>query len=148
MTIDRVSSGLMYGPPPALNLVVIRSTDIEWARQFYQRMGLLIRRDAHDSGPAHYVSVVCGLVFEIYPLAPGQPPTTGTRLGFQVDAVDDLVAGLVEAGGSVVVAPRDVPGGRHAVIADLDGHRVELFTPTGGHEVGGYLPEREVPGAG
>jgi len=31
----------------------------------------------------------------------------------------------------VVVAPRDVAGGRHAVMTDLDGHRVELFTPTG-----------------
>jgi lactoylglutathione lyase len=127
----------MYTAPPALNLVVIRSTDIERARQFYLAMGLLMRRDAHDSGPAHYVSVVSGLVFEIYPLAPGQPPTTGTRLGFQFDSVDDVVPALVEAGGAVVVAPRDVAGGRHAVVTDLDGHRVELFTPTVGHKVAG-----------
>jgi len=138
----------MYAAPPALNLVVIRSTDIERARQFYLAMGLSMSRDAHDSGPAHYVSVVCGLVFEIYPLAPGQPPTTGTRLGFQVDSVDGVVPALIAAGGGVVVAPRDVAGGRHAVVTDLDGHRVELFTPTGGHEVAGYLPEREAPGAG
>jgi predicted enzyme related to lactoylglutathione lyase len=60
-------------------------------------------------------------------MAAGQPPTTGTRLGFQVDAVDALIPGLVEAGGSVVVAAGDVPGGRRAVVSDPDGHRVELL---------------------
>jgi predicted enzyme related to lactoylglutathione lyase len=129
----------MYAPPPALNLVVIRSTDIERAQRFYFAMGLLFSRESHGGGPTHYVAMVCGLAFEIYPLAAGQPPTTGTRLGFQVDAVDTLIDGLVEAGGTVVVAPRDVPGGRRAVLTDPDGHRVELFTPTGGHEVDAYL---------
>ena len=138
----------MYAPPPALNLVVIRSTDIERARRFYFAVGLLIRRDSHDSGPPHYVAVVCGLVFEIYPLAPGQPPTSGTRLGFQVEAVDELVPLLIEAGGSMVVGPKDISGGRHAIVADPDGHRVELFTPTGGHKVAPYLPERGLLSAG
>jgi catechol 2,3-dioxygenase-like lactoylglutathione lyase family enzyme len=88
----------MYASPPALNLVVIRSSDVERAHEFYSAMGLLMSRDSHGSGPIHYVAVVCGLVFEIYPLSSGQPPTTGTRLGFQVDSVDELVPMLVEAG--------------------------------------------------
>jgi len=138
----------MFAPPPALNLVVIRSTDVERAYRFYAAMGLSMQPDSHGSGPAHYVAVVCGLVFEMYPLAPGQAPTTSTRLGFQVDSVDDLVPMLVEAGGSVVAPPRTVEGGRHAVVADLDGHRVELFTPSTGHEVQPYLQTRELPGAG
>ena len=138
----------MYAPPPALNLVVIRSKDIERAHRFYSAMGLLIQRDSHGEGPTHYVSVVCGLVFEIYPLSGGQAPTTGTRLGFQVDSVDDVVPMLIQAGGSLVSTARDVAGGRHAVVADLDGHRVELFTPTGGHEVAEYLTERRLPDAG
>lgn len=117
----------MHAPPPALNLVVIRSTDIERAQRFYAAMGLPLARESHGAGPSHYVSAVGGLVFEIYPMAAGQPPTTGTRLGFQVDAVDALIPGLVEAGGSVVVAAGDVPGGRRAVVSDPDGHRVELF---------------------
>ena len=135
----------MYVPPPALNLVVIRSADIRRARAFYLEMGLSIRREAHGAGPDHYVAVVCGLVFEIYPLAAGQPPTTGTRLGFQVEAIDELVPALVKAGGAIVTAPRDVAGGRHAVITDPDGHRVELFTPSGGHKVQPYLGQREPP---
>src|SRR4051794_35562516 len=102
----------MYAPPPALNLVVIRSKDIERASEFYSAMGLLIRPDSHGSGPRHYVSVVCGLVFEIYPLIDGQAPTTSTRLGFQVEAIDALVPRLVRAGGAVVSSLRDVVGGR------------------------------------
>src|SRR3954463_12715596 len=106
----------MYAPPPALNLVVVRSTDVERAHHFYAAMGLLMSRESHGSGPGHYVSVVCGLVFEIYPLAAGQPPTTGTRLGFQVDSVDEVVPMLVQAGGSVASGPRDITGGRHAIV--------------------------------
>jgi hypothetical protein len=55
-----------------------------------------------------------------------------------------LIPWLVDAGGTVVVAPRDVPGGRCAVLTDPDGHRVELFSPTGGHAVGPYLAERSL----
>jgi hypothetical protein len=39
----------MYALPPALNLVVIRSKDIERAHRFYSAMGLLLRPDAHGS---------------------------------------------------------------------------------------------------
>ena len=46
---------------------------------------------------------------------------------------DSIVnSSLVEAGGTVMNAPTDVAGGRRAVISDPDGHRIELFTPTGG----------------
>jgi len=141
-------TGLSVRTSAAVNLVVLRSTDVERARDFYAAMGLLMWREVHGSGPSHYVSVVCGLVFEIYPLAAGQPPTTGTRLGFQVASVDELVSGLVQAGGSVVSGPRDITGGRHAILTDPDGHRVELFTPTGGHEVAPYLRGRDRSGAG
>ena len=120
-------------PPPALNLTVIRSADLERARGFYAAMGLLMSRDSHGSGPEHYVSVVEGLVFEIYPLAPNQTPTIGTRLGFRVDSVDDLVPLLVRAGGTLTVAPKDIDGARYALVTDPDGHRVELITATDGH---------------
>jgi len=132
----------MYAPPPAMNLIVIRSRDIERAHTFYAAMGLLMLPEAHGSGPTHYVSNVVGFVFEIYPLAAGQSLTSATRLGFQVDSVDGLVPLLIQAGGSLVSGPRDVPGGRRAVVEDLDGHKVELFTPTRGHEAGAYLEER------
>lgn len=129
----------MYAPPPALNLLVVRAADLERTRAFYAALGLLMHREAHGSGPTHYVSDACGLVFEVYPAAPGQPPTTDVRLGFQVDSVDGLLPMLVDAGGVVVSAPSDVDGGRRAVVADPDGRKVELITPSGGHDVGPYL---------
>jgi hypothetical protein len=88
------------------------------------------------------VSEVCGLVFEIYPLAHDQAPTTNVRLGFQVDDVDGLVPFLVRAGGSVIAEPRDVDGGRRAVVRDPDGHRIEMFTPSAGHKLGTNLGGR------
>ncbi len=119
----------MYAPPPKLNLLVIRSPDIDRAAIFYQTLGLLLDLHSHGSGPEHFVAVVDGLAFEIYPLLKGQLPTTDARLGFTVDSVDELVPLLERAGAAVTVRPHDRDGGRHAVVTDFDGHRVELFTP-------------------
>jgi lactoylglutathione lyase len=120
----------MYAPPPHLNLVVLRSADIDRAATFYQRMGLLFTRHSHGSGPVHYSSEVSGLVFEICPLAANATPTTGTRIGFRVDSVDEIVALLAELGAQIVSKPADSEWGRRAVVRDLDGHTVELLTPT------------------
>ena len=118
----------MGARPPNLNLVVLRSVDIDRAAQFYQRMGLSFTRHAHGSGPEHYSSEVNGIVFEIYPLTPKSEPTTSTRIGFSVDSVDEIVPMLSQLGAKVVVAPTDSEWGRRAVVKDLDGHSVELTT--------------------
>lgn len=122
----------MYAPPPHLNLVVLRSPDIERAATFYRQMGLLFTRHTHGSGPEHYTSEVSGLVFEIYPLTARSQPTTGTRIGFRVDSVDEVVALLLQTGAVIVSAPADSEWGRRAVVKDLDGHVVELVAPKGG----------------
>lgn len=114
---------------PRLNLVVLRSPDIERAANFYTRLGLHFTRHAHGTGPEHYDSVVNGLVFEIYPATEKSGPTTGTRIGFIVPSVDDLMPLVVEQGAKVLTPPTDSEWGRRAVIKDLDGHTVELVTP-------------------
>jgi len=119
----------MYAPPPRLNLVVIRSKAIDRAVGFYKEMGLLFTQHRHGSGPLHYTSDVDGLIFEIYPLKPDQPPTTGTRIGFHVDDVDRVVGMLSKIGATIVTPPSDSEWGRRAVVRDLDGHVVELTTP-------------------
>lgn len=119
----------MYAPPPKLSLLVIRSPDIDRAAIFYKTLGLLLGRHSHGSGPEHFVGVVDGIAFEIYPLLKGQLPTTDTRFGFTVDSVDELIPLLEAAGATVTVRPHDRDWGRHAVVKDFDGHRVELFTP-------------------
>src|ERR1700686_3980556 len=92
-------------------------------------MGLLFTRHAHGSGPEHYTSMVSGLVFEIYPLTPKSSPTTGTRIGFSVDSVDEIVKILSGIGAEVLTPPTDSEWGRRAVLKDFDGHIVELVTP-------------------
>jgi catechol 2,3-dioxygenase-like lactoylglutathione lyase family enzyme len=119
----------MYAPPPHLNLVVLRSPDIDRAARFYRRMGLLFTRHSHGTGPEHYSSEGLGLVFEIYPLTSKSQPTVGTRIGFRVDSVDEIVPLLSEIGAEIVSPPADSEWGRRAVVKDLDGHVVELLTP-------------------
>jgi hypothetical protein len=114
---------------PRLNLVVIRSPDIDRAASFYEALGLSFQKHAHGSGPQHYASEHAGTVFEIYPLRDGDPPTTATRIGFAVNDVDAVFAAALTAGGQEVTAPRDSTWGRRAVVADLDDHCVELVQP-------------------
>jgi catechol 2,3-dioxygenase-like lactoylglutathione lyase family enzyme len=119
----------MHAPPPQLNLVVLRSSDIERAASFYRTMGLAFTLHAHGSGPQHYSSEVSGLVFELYPLTAKSSPTAGTRIGFKVDSVDEIVRLLLEIGAIIVAPPADSEWGRRAVVKDFDGHTVELVTP-------------------
>jgi len=121
----------MYAPPPHLNLVVLRSPDIDRAATFYRAMGLLFTRHAHGSGPEHYSSEVSGVVFEIYPATAQAPSTTGTRIGFRVDSVEEVVGRLSRLGAEVLSPPADTEWGRRGVVKDLDGHVVELLTPKG-----------------
>ena len=121
----------MYSPPPHLNLVVLRSSDIERGAEFYREMGLRFTKHSHGSGPEHYSSEVGGLVFELYPLTPKSSPTAGTRIGFRVDSVDAIVKLLTNIGAVVVSPPADSEWGRRAVIKDFDGHVVELVAPNG-----------------
>jgi catechol 2,3-dioxygenase-like lactoylglutathione lyase family enzyme len=119
----------MHAPTPHLNLVVLRSADIDRTAVFYRQMGLQFTRHSHGSGPEHYTSEVSELVFELYPLTPKSESTVGTRIGFGVDSVDEIVPLLAQLGARVVTAPGDSEWGRRAVVKDLDGHTVELLSP-------------------
>jgi lactoylglutathione lyase len=121
----------MQAPPPQLNLVVLRSSNLEEAAKFYREIGIIFTRHAHGSGPEHYASEVNGVVFEIYPLSAKSSPTTGTRIGFKVESVDDSVVRLSKIGAIVVTLPNDSEWGRRAVVKDFDGHTVELVASKG-----------------
>lgn len=109
-----------------LNIVVIRSSNIEQAAVFYQRLGLSFVKHQHGNGLEHFASEVGGVTFEIYPCTTGTVQTTATRLGFQVSSVDAVVCELEKHGTFIVSPPVDSVWGRRAVVADPDGHRVEL----------------------
>jgi lactoylglutathione lyase len=110
-----------------LNLVVLRSPDVERARRFYERLGLTFTRHRHGNGPEHHASEGGPVVFEIYPAEGAAQATAHVRLGFQVPSVDDLLSRLHAEGTEIVSAPKDSPWGRRAVVTDPDGHRIELI---------------------
>lgn len=112
--------------PVALNLVVLRSADMERAADFYSRLGLRFSLHRHGKGPEHFAAEVAGSVFEIYPLSPGGPSSSGARIGFSVVSLDDALEALADFPDAVVSPAADSPWGRRAVVADPDGHRVEL----------------------
>lgn len=114
-----------------INLVVIRSENIEIAERFYSSLGLLFGKEKHGDGPEHYASCVDGFVFEIYPLKEDDAPTTSVRLGFEIDTVDGYIPEISKLGGTVVKLPYDSPWGRRAVIKDPDGHTIELVCKNG-----------------
>jgi len=96
------------------------------AAAFYSRLGLEFRQHRHGSGPEPFAAELPGGgVFELYPVTDGAS-TLGTRIGFRVPSIDQAVAALSDYPGVVVSAPRDSDRGRRAVVADPDGHRVEL----------------------
>ncbi len=108
----------------ALNLVVIRSADLERSAAFYAALGVRLGPEQHGSGPPHLAGAVGAVVLEVYPRGEASD-TTGVRLGFRVPAVAAAVTAAAAAG-AIVSPPRPSPWGLRAVVADPDGHRVEL----------------------
>ena len=111
----------------ALNLVVLRSPDIARAAAFYSRLGLQFSKHRHGSGPEHFAAGLSGAVFELDPLTADGASTLGTRIGFRVPSVDTALAALSDYPGAVLSPAKDSEWGRRAVVADPDGHRVELL---------------------
>jgi predicted enzyme related to lactoylglutathione lyase len=118
-------------PTARVNLLVLRFVDLDRAAAFYGQLGLNFKKHAHGTGPEHYASEDGGFVFELYPATPEQAATTSARIGFAVEDVDAAVAKLSgSAGATIVVVPKDSEWGRRAVVADPEGHRVELVAMT------------------
>lgn len=112
---------------PRVNLVVLRVTDIDRAAAFYRLLGFQFLKHAHGTGPQHYASDADGFVFELSPATAEQGVSSSTRIGFAVGNVDDAAAKLSAfPGARLVTAPKDSEWGRRAVVADPDGHRIEL----------------------
>ncbi len=116
-----MNSGAVY-----YNLIVLRSRDLDLAHSFYRALGLNFVRHSHGTGPVHLASETGGQVFEIYPLTDDASTTSSTRIGFAVPSVDAAYEAVLNAGGTTVLSPNDSQWGRRAVVADPDGHRVEL----------------------
>lgn len=111
----------------SLNLVVLRSPDLPRAVAFYSALGLKFTKHRHGTGPDHYSAELAGSVFELYPQTADAPSTLGTRIGFRVSSIEDVLAALSEYPTAVIAPPRDSEWGMRAVLSDPDGHRIELL---------------------
>ena len=105
---------------------MIRSSNLDRATHFYAQLGLLFERHRHGQGVEHLTCTVGSIIFEIYPRSNATDSTVATRLGFRVTALADLIPALQAAGGTIVTQVHASPWGQRVVVADPDGHRVEL----------------------
>jgi lactoylglutathione lyase len=114
-------------PEIQLNLVVIRSVNLEKSVDFYQMLGLRFLKHRHGNGLEHFVSQLGLMTFEIYPQTAKIGTTTGTRLGFQVLDLDSIIIKLEKEDISIIAKPTKSEWGLRSVVIDPDGHRVELI---------------------
>jgi lactoylglutathione lyase len=108
-----------------LSLVVIRVSDLEKSKCFYEAIGLRFTRERHGSGPEHYAAEIGDAVFEIYRQADSRP-STGVRLGIRVESLARAISGLEKLGAQVASPPVHGKWGLRAVVIDPDGHCVEI----------------------
>ena len=112
----------------AISLVVVRTEDLERAREFYDLLGLALVSEQHGSGPQHYSFTSSGTVFELYPAGAAKPDIS-TRLGFTVPDGNSVVDRLKTAGHDIAASPKGRGSEVCAVVIDPDGRKVELTSP-------------------
>ena len=102
-----------------INLVVIRSSNIEEAKDLYESiLGLTFQEEKHGTGPKHFSAIINGTVLEIYPKL--KYGTEGLRLGFSIANLDLAKEKLNEAQLKFKENPESI------IFTDLDGHKIEL----------------------
>jgi catechol 2,3-dioxygenase-like lactoylglutathione lyase family enzyme len=109
----------------SIKLMVIRISDLERSRAWYESLGLDLQSEQHGNGPLHYACVLGGTVFELYPASEKNPVSLGVRLGFSVRRIRERLATSPLAE-SVVQQPAIIEGRLRAVLVDPDGIKVEV----------------------
>lgn len=110
-----------------LNLLVLRTTQLERLKEQYEAIGLDFEYHRHGKGPFHYSAYVGGCVLEIYPLKKEQEEADANlRLGFALENLKDYLAKMEAAGW------KDIPNSvsesiKKIVLRDLDGRKVEFL---------------------
>ena len=110
-----------------VNLLVIRSAKPKSLSEFYSILGLQFEYHQHGNGPIHYSADVNGLIFEIYPLLRNQKEADiSTRLGFEVEDLNQIIQKIKNAGHEIVAEPKQMEWGFVAIVKDLEGRKIEL----------------------
>lgn len=116
-----------------LNLIVLRSAQLEASLAFYQAIGVNFVQEQHGNGPVHYASESDGLVLEIYPGEQGQAPdrsqSGAVMLGFRVNSIEETLEALQPLNTFIITQPRSSAWGKRCVVQDPDGRAIELNEP-------------------
>lgn len=107
----------------AITYLVLRCSDIERSRVFYENLGLHLVAEKHGSGREHYSTRIGSVVLELYPRTDAD--TRGLRIGF---SVKDLAAMLdvIQQNGVTPIRVDLEASPPHALFRDPDGHWIEL----------------------
>lgn len=108
-----------------LNLIVIKTKQLEKLVEFYQLIGLPFVYHQHGNCPFHYLTALENLVFELYPLTSTQPVDSSTRLGFKVTDLDSLIL-ILEKAAIEILPPQLTMWDYTALVRDPDGRTIEL----------------------
>ena len=110
-------------------LLVIRTSDPEKLKEFYNQIGMNFDYHKHGNSPFHYSAAINGIVIEIYPLAKNQiEADPHLRLGFEIDNFDEIIE-LLRAQGLLLSEPSKTDYGTIAITKDPDGKKIELYKP-------------------
>lgn len=102
-----------------IDLLVLRCRELQVSKKFYEQLGFRFVEEQHGRGPVHYSSQEAGFVFELYPLARGEP-VDNLRLGFSVVSIEYAVQSLNLEG------MYESDGRQVYVVQDPDGRKIEL----------------------
>jgi len=106
-----------------LTVLVLRCSDIERSRVFYERLGLRFVAEKHGSGREHYSTRIGSVVLELYPRTDAD--TRGLRIGFSIRDLATTLEVLQRNGSSPIRVALDASP-PSALIRDPDGHWIEL----------------------
>jgi catechol 2,3-dioxygenase-like lactoylglutathione lyase family enzyme len=113
-----------------LSLIVLRSSDVDAARRFYEAIGLTWQEEQHGSGPKHHSARVGEILFELYPARDGSGGRV--RLAFCVEYPQQTAEAAIAAGGRRLPGKHRNPG---MVVEDPDGNQVELLPSRAGNAI-------------
>lgn len=110
-----------------LNLLVLKTRQVEQLRRFYQTIGVELAEERHGTGPVHFAGRAGDVVIEVYPLPDdGSQVDSSIRLGFAVENLAQIVQALEGFGTKIVTPPKETAWGLQGVVKDPDGRSVEL----------------------
>ncbi|WP_025743289.1 VOC family protein [Aquimarina pacifica] len=110
-----------------INLLVIRTENIEILKTQYEKLGLTFEYHKHGNGPFHYASEENGFVFEIYPLTKSMKEADASlRVGFEIENLESKIEDLRQTNWKILSEPTQMEWGLISIIQDLDGRKIEL----------------------